>query len=73
MSGYKEESVERSGTTVKLFDEVAGHFYPTRRAAVIGMPALSNPLPVVPATACGLFLAESEHANSPLQNMDTRS
>jgi hypothetical protein len=57
MAKYKEKSAKRSGSTVKLFDAVVRHFYPTRRAAAIFLPELSKPLPVVTATHGGLFLA----------------
>lgn len=57
MANHKEENAERSGTTVKFFDAVIRHIYPTRRAMTIFHPALSKPLPVVLATNGGLFLA----------------
>ena len=57
MANHKEESAGRSGATDKLFDAVVRHICPTRRAMDIFLLALSKPLPVVPATRCGLFLA----------------
>lgn len=57
MVKYKEESVERSGTTIKLYDVVVRYFCPTLKGNGNFSSGVVKTLVRSAATASGLFLA----------------